>query len=437
MPLELPGGVGLGPGQRRSRRWRARAPGGTHRRRPAGSSSGSPAGHERKSADVLGRRHRTSRAHSARARTAALAGPPRGRPRSSGSGVAQDVNPRRRPEPTVAAVASPFGPPSRWRDDDLIGVSRDFDAAMVLDAYRGGSSRCRSVAADGLVVTAGPGDPAARRPASGEVAAQDARSVRDPRRHGFDAVLDRCADPRRPGGWIDGHPAPSTAAAPRGRRSLGGGVDPRRRAGRWSVRRQPRGAVRGGVDVPRPGDRTGRVQGGAGRVGRAAARGRRTAGCWTSSGGPAPGHPRRGRGRPRGTICARLAVGLASGRPPDWRRDHARGQERRGRRRRRGRLARLARAAASPRSPASTPARSSATSATGARCAAASSTPSRRGRGAGADRRRAARWPAPTSPATVTPGEPIELDGDGPALVGSTPGSSTRSSGSSASATAG
>ena len=34
------------------------------------------------------------------------------------------------------------------------------------------------------------------------------------------------------------------------------------------------------------------------------------------------------------------------------------------------------------------------------------------------DRRRAARWTAPTSPATVTPAEPVELDGDGPHVVG-------------------
>ena len=104
---------------------------------------------------------------------------------------------------------------------------------------------------------------------------------------------------------------------------------------------------------------------------------------------------------------------------PRARRDHARGQERRGRRRRRGRLARLARAtAASRRSPASTRARSCATSATGARCAAASSPPRsprpRRASGSPPSRR----WRAPTSPRTVTPDEPIELDGDGPHVVG-------------------
>ena len=42
----------------------------------------------------------------------------------------------------------------------------------------------------------------------------------------------------------------------------------------------------------------------------------------------------------------------------------------------------------------------------------------RRGRGARADRRRAVDGRAPTSPATVTPAEPVELDGDGPHVVG-------------------
>ena len=99
---------------------------------------------------------------------------------------------------------SPFGPPAGWRTDDLIGVSREFDAALVLEAYRSGvfpmpsrrhlmgwySPMLRGVLPlDGLRVT---------------------RSLRKSLRRyqirvdsDFEAVLDGCADSRRPGGWID------------------------------------------------------------------------------------------------------------------------------------------------------------------------------------------------------------------------------------------
>ena len=33
---------------------------------------------------------------------------------------------------------SPFGAPATWRRDDLIGVSREFDGELVLEAYRNG-----------------------------------------------------------------------------------------------------------------------------------------------------------------------------------------------------------------------------------------------------------------------------------------------------------
>ena len=99
---------------------------------------------------------------------------------------------------------SPFGAPATWRSDDLIGVSREFDAELVLAAYRSGvfpmparkrlmgwySPLRRGVLPlDGLRVT---------------------RSLRKMTRRyavtvdaDFEAVVDGCADPGRDGGWID------------------------------------------------------------------------------------------------------------------------------------------------------------------------------------------------------------------------------------------
>jgi leucyl/phenylalanyl-tRNA--protein transferase len=99
---------------------------------------------------------------------------------------------------------SPFGAPATWRSDDLVGVSREFDAGLVLAAYRSGvfpmpvrkrlmgwySPLHRGVLPlDGLRVT---------------------RSLRKMTRRytvtvdaDFEAVVDGCADPRRDGGWID------------------------------------------------------------------------------------------------------------------------------------------------------------------------------------------------------------------------------------------
>ena len=100
--------------------------------------------------------------------------------------------------------SSPFGPPGQWRDDDLIGVSREVDAAMVLDAYRSGvfpmpirrrlmgwwSPLDRGVLPlDGLRVT---------RSLRKMLGRYEIRVDTD-----FAQVLARCADPKRPGSWID------------------------------------------------------------------------------------------------------------------------------------------------------------------------------------------------------------------------------------------
>lgn len=100
---------------------------------------------------------------------------------------------------------SPFGPPRRWPEDDLIAVSRDIDAEMVLDAYRHGvfpmpvrrrlmgwwSPLDRGILPlDELRVT---------RSLRKMLGRYEIRFDTD-----FAQVLARCADPKRPGSWIDG-----------------------------------------------------------------------------------------------------------------------------------------------------------------------------------------------------------------------------------------
>jgi len=99
---------------------------------------------------------------------------------------------------------SPFGPPSGWRRSDLIGVSEEFDDQLVLAGYRSGvfpmpgrrhlmgwySPLQRGVLPlDGLRVPRSLQKMTRRYEVRFDTA--------------FDAVLDGCADRRRPGGWID------------------------------------------------------------------------------------------------------------------------------------------------------------------------------------------------------------------------------------------
>lgn len=100
---------------------------------------------------------------------------------------------------------SPFGSPSSWRPDDLIGVSREFNEDLALAAYRSGvfpmphrkrlmgwySPMLRGVLPlSGLHITRSLGKMLNR---------YEIRIDSD-----FPAVLDGCADPDREGGWIDG-----------------------------------------------------------------------------------------------------------------------------------------------------------------------------------------------------------------------------------------
>jgi leucyl/phenylalanyl-tRNA---protein transferase len=101
-------------------------------------------------------------------------------------------------------MASPFGSPTQWREDDLIGVSRDFDPDLALAAYAsgvfpmpapGGLMGWYSPLRRGVLPLDGLRVSRSLRKMLGrfEIRADTA----------FDAVLAGCADRRRPNGWID------------------------------------------------------------------------------------------------------------------------------------------------------------------------------------------------------------------------------------------
>ena len=99
---------------------------------------------------------------------------------------------------------SPFGSPELWRQDDLVAVSRTFDAGLVLDAYRSGVFPMP--ARGGLMGWWSPLDRAI-------LPLDRLRVTRSLRKmthryeirvdSDFEGVLAGCGDPRRPDGWID------------------------------------------------------------------------------------------------------------------------------------------------------------------------------------------------------------------------------------------
>jgi len=101
-------------------------------------------------------------------------------------------------------MESPFGSPAQWREDDLIGVSRDFDPSLVLAAYASGVFPMP--APGGLMGWYSP----LRRGVLPLDGLRVSRSLRKMLGRyeiridtAFDAVLAGCADRRRPNGWID------------------------------------------------------------------------------------------------------------------------------------------------------------------------------------------------------------------------------------------
>ena len=100
--------------------------------------------------------------------------------------------------------SSPFGSPRSWRDDDLIAVSPEVDAEAVIAAYRAGVFPMP--VGSGLMGWWSPLDRGIL-PLGGLRVTRSLRKML-PRYEiridsAFDDVLARCADPERPGSWID------------------------------------------------------------------------------------------------------------------------------------------------------------------------------------------------------------------------------------------
>lgn len=101
-----------------------------------------------------------------------------------------------------------FGPAASWPDQDLIALSVEFDADLVLDGYRAGVFPM-PLHDTGFAPAMGWWSPMHR----GIVPLDELRVTRSLRRSlarytvtfdlAFDEVIARCADPRRPSGWID------------------------------------------------------------------------------------------------------------------------------------------------------------------------------------------------------------------------------------------
>lgn len=98
-----------------------------------------------------------------------------------------------------------FGDPREWPDDDLVALSTEFDADLVLTAYRSGVFPMP--AEGGLMGWYSPVDrgvlplDALRVPRSLRKTAKRYEIRTDT---AFDAVLAACGDPGREGAWIDG-----------------------------------------------------------------------------------------------------------------------------------------------------------------------------------------------------------------------------------------
>ncbi|MFP5416564.1 MAG: leucyl/phenylalanyl-tRNA--protein transferase [Actinomycetes bacterium] len=101
-----------------------------------------------------------------------------------------------------------FGPEHSWPDQDLIALSVEFDADLVAEAYRAGVFPM-PLRETGFEDAMGWWSPVHR----GILPLDDVRITRSLRQsakkfvltadRAFDEVIARCADPRRPSGWID------------------------------------------------------------------------------------------------------------------------------------------------------------------------------------------------------------------------------------------
>lgn len=102
-----------------------------------------------------------------------------------------------------------FGPPASWPDQDLIAFSEEFDPDLVVEAYRAGVFPMPLREAGWPEGTMGWWSPVERGVLPLEFL-RVPRSLRQSAKRyvtsvdaAFDEVVRRCADPGRPGGWID------------------------------------------------------------------------------------------------------------------------------------------------------------------------------------------------------------------------------------------
>ena len=100
-------------------------------------------------------------------------------------------------------MESPFGSPEQWRHDDLIGVSRAFDEDLALAAYESGVFPMPTRA--GVMGWYSPLDRAVLPLDGLRISRSLHKSIKRYQIRidtAFGAVLDGCADRRRPSGWI-------------------------------------------------------------------------------------------------------------------------------------------------------------------------------------------------------------------------------------------
>lgn len=106
-------------------------------------------------------------------------------------------------------VSGAFGPEHSWPAQDLVALSMEFDADLVAEAYRAGVFPMPLHDSGWPPDTMGWWSPVHR----GVLPFDDLRVTRSLRQSAkryvttvdaaFDEVIARCADPRRPSGWID------------------------------------------------------------------------------------------------------------------------------------------------------------------------------------------------------------------------------------------
>jgi leucyl/phenylalanyl-tRNA--protein transferase len=94
--------------------------------------------------------------------------------------------------------------PDQWPDDDCVAVGADLEPGTIIEAYRQGAF---PMPHDGVLLWWSPMRRGVLVPGDVRVSRSLARSVRRFRvtvDESFEQVIDACADPSRPGSWIDG-----------------------------------------------------------------------------------------------------------------------------------------------------------------------------------------------------------------------------------------